>query len=119
MEELDVNSTARLELASLLTSAHRAADLTKQILVFSRRQVVMPTDSDGNATLRAIQRVLARLLGEHIALRRMGASCSHVSMHGRRHRRTPAFWASRSPETACCESSGKCSTRPSRNGPRA
>ncbi|WP_353267676.1 ATP-binding protein [Gemmatimonas sp.] len=74
MEELDVNSTARLELASMLTSAHRAADLTKQILVFSRRQVVTPIDIDVNATLRSMQRLLVRLLGENIAFRTEFAS---------------------------------------------
>ncbi len=69
MEELDADSSARLELASMLTSAHRAADLTKQILVFSRRQVVTPTNIDVNATLRSMQRLLVRLLGENIVLR--------------------------------------------------
>lgn len=69
MDELDPASSARMELASMLTSAHRAADLTKQILVFSRRQVVTPTNIDANATLRSMQRLLVRLLGENIVLR--------------------------------------------------
>lgn len=69
LDELNVDSPARLEIASMLSSAQRAADLTKQILIFSRRQVVTPIDVDVNATLRTMQRLLVRLLGENIALR--------------------------------------------------
>jgi signal transduction histidine kinase/CheY-like chemotaxis protein len=69
LEQLDANDPARLEVASVLTSAQRAADLTKQILVFSHRQVVTPTQLDVNATLRTMQRLLVRLLGESVSLR--------------------------------------------------
>lgn len=61
--------SVRVEVRSMLSSAKRAAELTRQILVFSRRQVVTPTDFDVNATLRDMQRLLTRLLGERVALR--------------------------------------------------
>lgn len=59
----------RVEVQSMLDSARRAAELTRQILVFSRRQVVTPTDFDVNAALRDMQRLVARLLGEGVVLR--------------------------------------------------
>ncbi len=58
----------RVEVRSLLDSAKRAAELTRQILVFSRRQVVTPTDFDVNASLRDMQRLIIRLLGEGVTL---------------------------------------------------
>lgn len=81
LEQLEANDPARLEVASVLTSAQRAADLTKQILIFSRRQVVTPAHLDVNATLRTMQRLLVRLLGESITLRsELAASLGSVYM---------------------------------------
>jgi signal transduction histidine kinase/ActR/RegA family two-component response regulator len=71
LEQLATNGTdgaARLELDSMVSAANRAAELTRQILVFSRRQVVTPTDFDVNGALLGMQRLLARLLGEQVAL---------------------------------------------------
>lgn len=59
---------ARVEVESMLTSATRAAELTRQILVFSRRQVVTPTDFDVNTALLGMQRLLTRLLGDGVKL---------------------------------------------------
>ena len=61
--------TVRVEIESMLGSARRAAELTRQILVYSRRQVVTPTDFDVNTALRDMQRLLTRLVGERVALR--------------------------------------------------
>ena len=70
LEQLDPGDrSARLELESMISAANRAAELTRQILVFSRRQAVTSTDFDVNTALRGMQRLLSRLLGEHIVLR--------------------------------------------------
>jgi len=49
-------------------ASRRAAELTKQLLAFSRRQALQPRVLDVNRLLREAHRVLARLLREDIAL---------------------------------------------------
>ena len=65
---LPANHPARRDVAEVLASATRAADLTRQILVFSRRQVVERHNLDLNGVVRGIERMLRRLLGEAIQL---------------------------------------------------
>jgi PAS domain S-box-containing protein len=47
-------------------TAGRAADLTQQLLAFSRKQVLKPRVVDPNAALTALQPMLRRLIGEDI-----------------------------------------------------
>ena len=49
-------------------SAERAANLTRQLLAFSRRQVMQPKDLDLNEIVREMTRMLNRILGEDIRL---------------------------------------------------
>lgn len=49
-------------------AAERAAGLTAQLLAFSRRQVVSPRALDVNASIRAVEPMLRRIIGEDIAL---------------------------------------------------
>ncbi len=49
-------------------SGQRAAGLTKQLLAFSRRQVLAPQVVDLNHVVRDMERLLARLIGEDVAL---------------------------------------------------
>ena len=49
-------------------SGQRAAGLTKQLLAFSRRQVLTPQVVDLNHVVREMERLLARLIGEDIAM---------------------------------------------------
>lgn len=49
-------------------SAQRASALTRQLLAFSRRQVVQPEVLDLNTTLRDLEKMLRRLLTEDITL---------------------------------------------------
>jgi PAS domain S-box-containing protein len=53
---------------AITTAADRAAGLTLQLLAFSRRQVVSPRDLDLNASVKAIEPMLRRLIEEHIQL---------------------------------------------------
>jgi CheY-like chemotaxis protein len=48
--------------------AQRAASLTRQLLAFSRRQVMRSRPFDLNAMLEELLKMLHRLLGEHISL---------------------------------------------------
>jgi len=49
-------------------AARRAATLTRQLLMFSRKQVLQPKTLDLNAVLRNLSNMLGRLLGEDVAL---------------------------------------------------
>jgi len=49
-------------------AATRAAELTRQLLAFSRKQILRPTTLDLNSVLEHIMRMLNRLVGEHIGV---------------------------------------------------
>jgi len=49
-------------------AAERAASLTKQLLAFSRKQVIEPKTMDVNTTIRDSEQMLQRLIGEDITL---------------------------------------------------
>lgn len=49
-------------------AAERAANLTRQLLTFSRRQILQTVDMDLNEVVRNMAKMLQRLIGEHILL---------------------------------------------------
>ena len=53
----------------IATAADRAASITRQLLAFSRKQIMQPRQLDLNARLAALEPILRPLLGAHIALR--------------------------------------------------
>jgi CheY-like chemotaxis protein len=53
----------------VLQAAGRATTLTKQLLAFSRQQVLQPQILDLSAVVRGIEPMLRRIIGEHIELR--------------------------------------------------
>ena len=52
----------------ILNSARRASGMTGQLLAFSRRQVVQPKVLDLADLLRNMERLLQRMIGEHVDL---------------------------------------------------
>jgi len=58
----------REEVAEILRAAGRAAELTRQLLAFSRRQVLRPRVVDLNDLVREMRGMLQRLIGENIRL---------------------------------------------------
>ena len=53
----------------ILSAGNRAADLVSKLLTFSRRQVIKPKLLDVNQLVVDVERMLRRLIGEHIELR--------------------------------------------------
>jgi PAS domain S-box-containing protein len=66
LETADVTTHSDLE--QLQSAAHRAAALTRQLLAFSRRQVMNPTVLDTGGVVRGIEPMLRRLISEDIRL---------------------------------------------------
>jgi len=54
------------DLEAIRNAADRAALLTRQLLAFSRRQVLQPTVLDLNVVVSNLSKMLRRLIGEHI-----------------------------------------------------
>ncbi|CAA9339559.1 MAG: Sensory box histidine kinase/response regulator [uncultured Gemmatimonadetes bacterium] len=69
LAELPPGSPMREELEEIDGVSGRAADLTRQLLAFSRRQVLQPRVLDLNAAVADADRLLRRLLGEDVEFR--------------------------------------------------
>jgi PAS domain S-box-containing protein len=65
---LDAADPRALHLAEVRRAGERAADLTRQLLAFGRKQVLRPAVLDVNAIVHDVERLLSRLIGEHITL---------------------------------------------------
>jgi two-component system cell cycle sensor histidine kinase/response regulator CckA len=68
LREVDRTHPVRQDLEEIRRAGLRAADLTRQLLAYSRRQVVAPRVIDLNETVRALESMLRRLIREDIAL---------------------------------------------------
>lgn len=67
-DDLPRESPMRGELSELLRAAERAADLTRKMLAFSRKQVLRPEIVDVDVVLARMASMLRRLIGEDIEL---------------------------------------------------
>jgi PAS domain S-box-containing protein len=68
-DELDEQPSVREDVKQIQAAARRAADLTRQLLIFGRRDVAKPEPVDLNEVLVDLERILNRTLGEQIELR--------------------------------------------------
>ena len=65
----DASTPAADDLRQVIDAADRAANLTHQLLAFSRKQVLQPTVLDLSEVVSGIAPMLRRIIGEHIELR--------------------------------------------------
>jgi PAS domain S-box-containing protein len=65
-ERLDTDGEARELLGEALEAALRGADVTRQLLAFSRRQPLQPKCVEPNAIVRAMAKLLSRAIGAQI-----------------------------------------------------
>jgi len=68
LDSLDRRDPLRTEVEEMQKAAERAAALTRQLLAFSRQQVLAPQVLDLNTVVCNVDRLLRRLLGEDIEL---------------------------------------------------
>jgi two-component system cell cycle sensor histidine kinase/response regulator CckA len=68
LEDMDREDPKRADVHEMHKAAGRAAELTKQLLMFSRQQLVEPKVLDLNEVLGSMHKMLRRLVGEHIEL---------------------------------------------------
>src|SRR5262245_39341649 len=64
----DKESAAANDLRQVIEASDRAANLTHQLLAFSRKQVLQPTVLDLADVVNGISPMLRRIIGEHIVL---------------------------------------------------
>ena len=68
IDQLSPEDPRRTLAVETLHAGERAAELTRQLLAFSRKQVFMPQPLNFNDALRSISSMLSRLLGDNIVL---------------------------------------------------
>jgi len=73
LEELAADHPGRLEAEETRRAALRAADLTRQLLAFSRQQVLAPQVLDINEVVTNVKKMLRRVIGEHVEVRSVQA----------------------------------------------
>ena len=79
LDELPAGSQSHANVEEIRGAAVRAADLTRQLLAFSRRQLLQPTVLNLNEVVRGIDSLMRRLIGEDVDLRtELGARLGHV-----------------------------------------
>ncbi len=74
LDSLKAGVPEREEVEEIRKAAVRAADLTRQLLAFSRQQVIAPTVLNPNDVVANLDKLLRRLLGEDVELRAVLAS---------------------------------------------
>jgi len=68
MHQLSANDTAHNSVREIKRAGERASGLTRQLLAFSRKQVIAPQRLGLNETVHAMEGMLRRLIGEDVVL---------------------------------------------------
>ncbi len=68
LRDLPAGDAKRGDVEEIRKASERAASLTRQLLAYSRRQMLQPVVLDLNVVVAEMDKMLRRLIGEHIAL---------------------------------------------------
>ena len=68
LEDLDPAEPRHADIVEIQRAGERAAGLTRQLLTFSRKEIVEPTLLDVNAIVANMRILLGRLIGEDVAI---------------------------------------------------
>jgi PAS domain S-box-containing protein len=68
LERIEPGDALADDLREIRTAAERSANLTRQLLMFARKQIIAPRVLDLNRTVDGMLKILTRLIGEHIDL---------------------------------------------------
>ncbi len=68
LEKVDPEQPLFDDLREICSAAERSADLTRQLLAFARKQIILPKVIDLNETAAGMLKMLGRLIGEDIDL---------------------------------------------------
>jgi len=68
LRDLPPGDTKRSDVEEIRKASERAASLTRQLLAYSRRQMLQPEILDLNVVVAEMDKLLQRLIGENIAL---------------------------------------------------
>ena len=69
VEDLPPADPLRADLEEVHGAGLRATEMTRQLLAFSRKQMLQPSAVDVSAVVRGIEKMLGRMIGEDIELR--------------------------------------------------
>ena len=79
LERLDEASPIRNDIDEIRSAGKRAAALTRQLLAFSRQQVLKMEVVDLNAVVRGVERMMRHLIGEDIVIKALlSADLQHI-----------------------------------------
>jgi PAS domain S-box-containing protein len=68
LDDVPQENAMRGDLEEIRTAGERAAALTRQLLAFSRRQMLQPQTVDVNSLISQVEKMLQRLIGEDVEL---------------------------------------------------
>jgi PAS domain S-box-containing protein len=66
--DLDEDNPSQRHVDMIMSSAAKSANLTQQILAFSRKQIISPKQTDLNELIKGIEKLLRRLIGEDVEI---------------------------------------------------
>jgi two-component system sensor histidine kinase/response regulator len=67
-DDLAASDPKRADLEQIALTAQKAADLTRQLLAFGRKQMLQPVVFDLNQSIQSMEKMLRRVLGEDLIL---------------------------------------------------